>query len=106
MASTTPNKPIRLQITCTNQTNSKNLYEQISDVGVTINGKTVILPLKDAVQAADNGQYTFFVSMGGIEVEVKVDEREGHRYLRTEPDSTQKNNLLNLNPCVKKSLWE
>jgi hypothetical protein len=103
---TKQSKPVRLEITCTNKTNNENLYEQISDVGVTINGKTVILPLKDAVQAVDNGQYTFFVNMGGVQVDVEVDEREGHRYLRTIPDSTRKNNLLSLKPCVKKSLWE
>jgi hypothetical protein len=105
MTSTTPKQPVRLPITCVNKVKTNNIYEQISDVGVTVKGQTVILPLKDAIRAIEDKLYTFFVVVDGFEVDVEIDEREGHKYLRTKPDSTKKNNLLSLNSCTPPSLW-
>ena len=106
MTSTVSKEPIRLPIVCVKKIQTNNKYEQISEVGVTIKGQTVILPLKDAVQAVVDNLYTFFVVVDNIEVNDEIDEREGHKYLRTKPDATKKNNLLSLPECYPTSPWK
>jgi hypothetical protein len=41
----------------------------------------------------------YFVNVGGNEVDVVVAERNGRKYLRTDPDQTTENNLLSLPEC-------
>jgi hypothetical protein len=47
----------------------------------------------------ENGTEEYFVKVDGAEVDVVVREREGRKYLRTDPDKTTKNNLLSLPEC-------
>jgi hypothetical protein len=55
---------------------------------------------EDAVIAEiENGTGSYYVNVGGKEVDVVVREREGRKYLRTDPDETTENNLLSLPEC-------
>lgn len=41
----------------------------------------------------------YFVEVGSARVTVLIAEREGRKYLRTDPDETAENNLLSLPTC-------
>lgn len=55
---------------------------------------------EDAViEEIDNRTDSYFVNVNGNQVDVVVAEREGGKYLRTDPDQTTENNLLSLPDC-------
>jgi len=94
----------RVEITCINKIERDNPYERITHIGgVLANGESWELTLDDAIQAIVDKKLEFFVNVNGKHVDVEIDIREGHKYLRTKPDETKKNNLLSLPSCP---LWK
>ena len=95
---------LRRQITCINKIDHTNPYERIQGIGGKENSEPWEMPVKDAIEAIANKKYSFFVDVGGKEVEIIVVKRNGERYLRTTPDDETKNNLLSLKKCHP--LWD
>jgi hypothetical protein len=56
-------------------------------------------PEDTVIAEIENGSETYFVDVGGNQVQVEVAEREGRKYLRTDSDQTTENNLLSLPDC-------
>lgn len=52
-----------------------------------------------AINSIETGEFSFWVSAGGHAVNVIVAIHEGHKYLKTESDGLQPNNLLSLPEC-------
>ena len=77
-----------LQITCINKSNRMNLHERITHVG---GGAWRIRDIKARTNS-------FYVSVRGASVRVIV-SRSGNKYIKTENDGEQPNNLLNLPDC-------
>ena len=91
---------MRVQISCINKPDRYSSHEAITAVGGFHNGKRWKLSQKDAIAGIENGTYQFFVNEDGTEADVIVEtDRFGHKYIRTKPDATTKNNLLNLTTC-------
>jgi hypothetical protein len=91
--------PTSVRISCVTRTSSNVQYEMISHVGgVNDNGTRWRLTLPQAIQAIDQGKYTFFVERPpGHRVSVFVQRTPwGHRYLKTQADGEIPNNLLSL----------
>jgi hypothetical protein len=86
------------QITCINKTNRTSHWERISHVGGASGGGWK-LPLDDAIGKIERGEWSFYVSAGGRSVWVIVAKHNGHKYLKTEADGDQPNNLLSLPEC-------
>ena len=81
------------QITC-NVSDGEDPDERIDSVGGpgwTKDEDTVI------GEIAEGREY--FVEVASVRVSVVVAERDGRRYLRTDPDETPENNLLLLPHC-------
>lgn len=58
------------------------------------------LPIDDAISGIEAGLFELWtVDQKGNSVWVLVDQRNGRKYLRTESDGVEPNNLLALNPC-------
>jgi len=51
------------------------------------------------IDEIDSGDEDYYVREDGERVDVVVREREGRKYLRTDPDKTTQNNLLSLPDC-------
>jgi len=87
------------QIQCINKTDRQSAHERIRNVG-GVSGTRWKLSLDDAIGKIERGEWSFFVSVGGKSVWVIVARSaSGHKYLKTENDGEQPNNLLSLPEC-------
>jgi hypothetical protein len=88
------------QITCINKSDRYNPHERILYVGgKNQDGTSWKLPEQKAIEGIQNGNWQFYVSVGGKSVWVIVASRLGHKYLKTENDGEHPNNLLSLPEC-------
>jgi hypothetical protein len=90
-----------VRITCINKTDRQNPHERIKYIGgPNADGTRWRMSQPDAVAAVEAGTYRFWVSVDGNKVWVIVAKSAaGHKYLKTENDGEQPNNLLSLPEC-------
>lgn len=88
-----------LQIQCIRKTNRYSAHERISYVG----GRNPYhwgTPQTEAIRLIETGAARFFVHAEGVSVWVIVATSAlGNKYLKTENDGEQPNNLLSLPEC-------
>jgi hypothetical protein len=91
---------IHVEIKCINKTHRSDPHERISNIGgVNGDGTRWRLTVTEAIVGIEQGKWTFFVAAGGKSVRVVVATHNGNKYLKTEPDGVQPNNLLSLPEC-------
>ena len=92
--------PIRIM--CINKLDRYNAHERISFVGgINADGTRWRLSQPDAVAGVESGKYQFWVSVNGQSVWVRVaTSAYGNKYLKTENDGDQPDNLLSLPECA------
>lgn len=92
-----------IQIQCVNKSDRPNPHERILRVGgINGDGTRWHLPQSDAIAGIESGKYTFYVQRGGSVVRVVVAvSRFGNKYLKTEADGEQPDNLLSLPECPR-----
>ena len=86
-----------VQITCIRKTNRTEPHDRIQGVG----GTNWYITEAEAIAYIENGTYKFYVSVGGKSVWVVIAKRLEHKYLKTEADGVQPDNLLSLPECPK-----
>lgn len=93
--------PNRAQIKCINKRDRGDIHERISHVGgyPAAEGGSWKWAEERAIAEIEAGNWTFFVSQGGREVNVIVSSRNGRKYLKTANDGANENNLLSLPEC-------
>ena len=91
----------QVQITCINKSDRYNPHERIRSVGGINPDKTRWnLSQEEAISGIEAGKWRFWVSVGGKSVWVIVAvSAQGNKYLKTEADGEQPNNLLSLPEC-------
>lgn len=89
------------QVTCINKSDRYNPHERILSIGgISPNGGRWKLSQQQAIADIENGTWHFFVSVAGSAVRVIVStSAQGHKYLKTQNDGEQPNNLLSLPQC-------
>jgi hypothetical protein len=84
-----------LQITCINKTNRFNPHERIQNIG----GPGFKFSQPDAIRYIESGAHSFFVQVRGYSVGVIVAVHNGNKYIKTQNDGVQPDNLLSLPEC-------
>lgn len=89
------------EIKCINKSNRYNAHERISNIGgVNNDGTKWKISLDEAIKAIEDDKWTFYVIKAGRKVNVViVISSSGNKYLKTEADTTETNNLLELPEC-------
>ena len=97
----TKSMPESTQIKCINKSNRTSVHERIKNIGgVNPDGAGWKLTLDEAIAGIEAGKWRFWVSVGGKSVWVIIATGpSGHKYLRTQDDDSQSNNLLSLPEC-------
>ncbi len=92
---------VTAEIRCVVKTNRYDPHERITYVGgVNPNGQRWKLSQEDAITGIEAKKYEFYVGSGRNRVRVVVaTSRYGNKYLKTEADGEQPNNLLSLPSC-------
>jgi hypothetical protein len=88
---------IRLPIRCINKIPRTDPYRSITHVGGGPGSgrKTQ----QETLAEIEAGTYAYYVDVGGKEVDVIVAQHNGHKYIKTQPDGVDPNNLLSLDEC-------
>jgi len=89
------------QVQCIKKTDRYNPWERITQIGgANADGSRWVLTQEDAISGIEAGKWAFFVRAGGREAAVIIrTSRFGHKYLATEADGEQPDNLLSLPEC-------
>lgn len=93
--------PLTQTIRCINKDDRQNPYERIINVGgVNPNGTRWKQSQQQTIREIDNGEWEYFVGDGQNRVRVVTAVSPyGNKYIKTEPDRQEPNNLLNLPEC-------
>jgi hypothetical protein len=88
------------QVSCINKTDRQNRHERIKNIGgVTPSGERWKITEADAIAGMEAGKWRFWVHGGGQSTWVIIATHLGRKYLKTEGDTTTKDNLLSLPEC-------
>lgn len=83
------------QITCINKTDRFSAHERIRAVG----GSWGKEEQQTVIRQIEAKTHSYYVSKNGHKVYVKVSSNGGNKYIKTENDDLQPNNLLSLPEC-------
>lgn len=85
----------RVQVKCINKTDRSSAHDRIRSIG----GDGWKISQQDAISYIENKTYEFYVNRGGASVNVIVATNNGTKYIKTENDGQQPDNLLSLPEC-------
>jgi hypothetical protein len=88
------------QITCITKPDPHNSHEAITHVGgIRANGTNFYIRREECAGDIVNRQDSYFVRVGQNQIGVEAYQHHGVWFIKTRPDHTQKDNLLNLDQC-------
>ncbi len=92
--------PIELKVSCINKSDRTNIHEKIESIGGVDANTKWKKSQATAIQNLEDKTHSFYVISDGKRTNVIVARSaSGHKYLKTEADSTTSNNLLSLPEC-------
>jgi hypothetical protein len=90
------------QVICITKPNANSSHEHITHIGFFSSPvhPTQIITVEEAIKRIDANLLEFYVSTPSVTTFIKVERPIGKKaYIRTVPDHTEKDNLLNLPHC-------
>jgi hypothetical protein len=88
------------RVTCINKDDRQDPYERITHIGGSSDSGAWKITQQQAIDGIERGTWQFFVKQDGVVTDVIVAvSRFGNKYIRTEADGDEPNNLLSLPEC-------
>lgn len=87
------------RVDCINKNDRESPYERISHIGGIRNGQRWKEPSGAVIMYIELEMRSYYVEENGVRTQIVVAERNGNKYLRTEADDDEPNNLLSLPDC-------
>jgi hypothetical protein len=89
------------RVLCINKNDRYDIYERITHIGgQNTDGNNWKMTQQEAIGYIESGKYAFYVLKNGKNVKVIVAESKfGNKYIKTEADGEEPNNLLSLPEC-------
>jgi hypothetical protein len=92
---------VSFQITCVKKTRRTEPHQRITHIGGGSREKFWRFTQRDAIDGIESGTWSFHVRLNGALLKVDVATGElGHKYLKTQADGLQPENLLALPQCT------
>lgn len=93
--------PSQHEVTCIEKSDRYNPHERILSIGGTKNSEARWkITQHEAIGGIESGQWQFYVTVAGKTVLLVVStSAQGHKYLTTQSDGEQPDNLLSLAEC-------
>jgi hypothetical protein len=92
-----------VQVSCIRKRDHKNQHERIQGLGGVHNGKAWYQPEDDIIaeieKSAATRRWNYYTSVDRKSAWIIVAVRDGRKYLKTEADSSSRDNLLSLDDC-------
>ena len=91
------------QVLCINKSDRMNPHERITHIGgINDIGQRWWITQQEAIQGIESGKWQFHVRVGLRDVRVIVATSQNeNKYIKTEADEFQPNNLLSLPECPR-----
>jgi hypothetical protein len=91
----------RHEVLCINKSDRYNPHERITHIGGINDDRTRWkITQEKAIEGIESGTWSFYVTRGGRTVNVIVAKSAyGNKYIKTEADGEQPDNLLSLPEC-------
>ena len=90
----------RVRVSCINKRDRQSRHERIQNIGgVNDDGSRWKLTEESAISGIEAGKWSFYTMGGGEIANVIIAKHEGRKYLKTDRDTTTKDNLLSLPEC-------
>jgi len=86
-------------VLCINKREHHNPHERIINIGGVDGGVRWKRSQQQAIADIEANSQAYYTSVNGKSVWVIVALHDGHKYIKTEADSTTSNNLLSLPEC-------
>lgn len=90
-----------IKVQCVTHIGTRDANGHITGIGGIQNGNNWHLSEAEAIAGIKAGKWEFYVQSGLAMARVIIASRNGHEFLKTEADSTTKDNLLSLPPCPR-----
>lgn len=88
------------RVRCINKSDRQSRHERIRSIGgLNADSSAWKISQQDAISFIEAGKYSFYVSEGGARSEVIIATHLGNKYLKTNSDTTTRDNLLSLPEC-------
>lgn len=89
------------EVKCVNKFDRNNIHESIRYIGgLNANNTRWTLTVAEAIRGIESEEWHFYIEINGVRANLIIAKStEGFKYLKTDVDDTECNNLLSLPEC-------
>jgi thiamine biosynthesis lipoprotein ApbE len=90
----------RHQVLCVNKLKKENSTSKILNLGgLNSDGSRWRITIERAIAGIESGKWQFYIEENGQNVDIIIGSSNGKKFLKTENDNSDSNNLIGLPEC-------